>query len=354
MGKSKKKKIIIISVSVVAVLSLAHIAGGFIANVAVNEAVFGKRFELTEDAIYYTSRSDYPSLASREEVSFDSSGNTLKGAIYHASNPKGLLVAVHGLNGSKDDHTAALHDYFLRRDYDVFCFDLTASGESEGAGVRGLCQSAFDVASSLKFLSSRNDLLLDKTVFLGYSWGAYGVMASLGLDLPFYPKAAISFAAFKDPHSEMLAMARKYVGPLADLTAWQMDWGILSRAGQDGFLSALSGMVAHPEISYYLVQGDLDSTVPLDASLYKAANEANILFTGYLREGYKHASLWRNGKALALYKEAKEKYRSLPEEGREEAFLAYLETIGGKMALSELDSTLLNDIETRVSEALST
>ena len=355
MGLSKKKKVLIItSVSIVSFLCLAHVFGGYVGGLIAQDAIFGHRFEMTDDAIYYTKREDYPALANREEVSFLSGSNTLKGAIYKANNPKGLLVAVHGLQGSKDDHTSALHDYFLSKDYDVFCFDLTASGESEGSGVGGLCQSAFDVASSIKYLSTRDDLLLDKSVFLGYSWGAYGVMASLGLDLPFYPKAAISFAGFAEPHSEMIAMAKKYVGGfLAEVTAWQMDWAIYTRCGSGGFLSAVDGLRVHPEISYFLVQGDKDRTVPLGVSLYQAALEANIPFTGYLREGYKHPSLWRSENAVALYKDAKDYYESLSGEDKDVKFEEYLASIGGREALSELDLTLLDDIENKVSTALS-
>ncbi len=355
--KNKKKIALIISLSVVAFLALSYFGGGYVAGLLIHEAIFGHRFvggsneALAKQVL--TSREDYPLLSSREEVSFPSGSNALKGSLYSVASSKGTLVCVHGINGNRDDNTSSLQNYFLSSSYNVFSFDLTASGESEGSGVPGLSQSAIDVQASLAYLSTREDIDNGRVGLLGFSWGAYGVAASMALDLAVTPKAVISFSGFVSPLEEMMFMARGYVGVLADITRPQMEWSMATRAGSNWNLSALEGMSKHPEASWMLVQGEDDDIVPYAVSLYKAAKDNGKAFEGYLKQGYGHLDVWRSPSSATAYKEARSYYASIKDQGDlKEKMAAYVESKGGKETFSQLDSDLMESLEKGLEKAL--
>ena len=321
------------------------------------EAIMGRRFDgspadKARDIILNV-RKDFPSLESSEDVTFLSGENKLAGHIYRADMPKGLILITHGINSSSQDDTAELQDYFLRNDYDVFSFDLTASGESEGNGVLGLHQAAYDIKAAVDYLYSREDLNTDSMAFVGFSWGAYGVAASLDLDLKAMPKAICTFAGFASPEEEMVSSAKRYIGVLADASRLQMGWAIQTRCGEDANLSAIEAMANHPEVDWTLVQGDLDTTVPLESSLYQKATERNLIFHPYLREGFKHQGLWRTKDAWEAYQEAMAYYESIQgEEKALEKLEKYVQSNGVKTRASALDESLLDQIEAHIAASL--
>lgn len=350
----KKAGRIIVGVTAgVLILSIVYTFGGFYAQKIVMSNVFDTRRVSQFPKRLFFQREDYPALAEREEVSFPSGEETLKGSIYRSPLDKGLVLFAHGIGGNRDDQTAILQDYLLGKGYDVFCFDLTSSGESSGAGIHGLHQSAYDVKAALEYLSSREDIDLDRLVFMGYSWGAYGAVASLNFDLPAYPQAIVSFAGFADPEIEMLGMARNYIGGFADFSRWQLDWGLACRAGGDNArLSALEAMKKHSITSYVLVQGDKDTTVPLEASTFEAASKEGLSFSGYLRKGYTHVGLWLEEEAREFAEEMQAYYESLSGENKEERFREYMDSRGGKARASKLDLALMDSIESAIDSSL--
>ena len=354
--KSKKKKALIISLTVVASLAVLYFGGGYAAGFIIHDKIFGHRYDEGEmkrfDETVLLMRKDYPAFVNREEVSFVSNGNTLKGHIYFAPSSKGTILFAHGIYGHRDDNLASLQEYFYSRSYDVFAFDLTASATSEGDGIPGLHQSLFDVKAALGYLATRNDISHNKVATLGYSWGAYGIAAAMEEDLAIVPKAVISFAGFASPFEEMMYMARSRVGVLTEMTAPQLQWSMATRAGSKWNIAAIEGMNTHPEAKWMLIQGDEDGTVPYDVSLYKDALAHAKTFEGFLKRGYGHLGLWRTPEALKAYQDAEDYFKTVQEDkDAYEKLAAYVEEKGGKETFSTLDLSLLEALEKGIESA---
>ena len=339
----RKKRVIIVVSSIVASLCLVYFLGGYVAALCVQNALLGKRQSEVGDLSQFCSlvdktRDDYPSLKARKEVTFSSSGQELQGYFYQYPDPKGTFVFAHGLKGYADDQSAAVQDALYRSGYSVFAFDLSSSGRSQGNGISSLAQGAYDVKAAMEYLFSENDFYapLSDLYLCGYSWGAYSVSASLRFAYPSPIKGILSFSGFDTPQGEMLALARNYVGGLADFTSLTFEWAMNTKAGQDRLLSAGEG-ISSAHVKAVLIHGEEDRTVPLSASLYQALPESGTV-KKILRPGYSHSLPWLSLEAKAAREELQEAFSS---EG-EEAFRAKLSQEGIDAA-NRIDEALIQE-----------
>ena len=139
---------------------------------------------------------DYP----REEVSFISGENTLRGFLYGMDNKKGLIVFAHGI-GSGHEFYLGLITRLVDSGWSVFAYDCTGSGYSEGDGTKGLAQSVIDLDKALDFAESDSRTKdMDKYI-LGHSWGGYAAAAVLNFDHDV--KASISISGYDTPFAEL-------------------------------------------------------------------------------------------------------------------------------------------------------
>lgn len=247
-------------------------------------------------------RSDYPSLADREEVSFLSGSNTLKGYFYDGGDKNALIVSSHGMGSLADGQESAFENYFVNKGYDLLSFDLTASGKSEGDSAGGLDQSALDFKAALDYVHSESRFA-DRSIFLvGYSWSAYGALASLNFDQS--PKAVVSLSGFASPDLEMIDKSAKYVGFFAYASKCFMDDGLRLLRGSNGFLSAIDGANKAPDCKLYLLQGNEDQTVTkysaFTSYLDKVTNQDRI--TSSIKEAT-HSDVFFSSEAHSYIKE---------------------------------------------------
>ena len=295
---SKKKRLaILIPTIVVASLCLLYFGGGYVASLIIPDAIFGQRLSKINEqksfaSLTYYSRKDYSALNNRTVVTFPSGDNALTGYFYQAKEAKGTFVFAHGIHGYADDETAMIQNAILNEGYSVFAIDLTASGRSEGEGIPSLAQGAYDVQSALNYLFSENDFYapLSNLYLAGYSWGAYSVSSSLNFEYPSKINGVLCFSGFDNPEGAMIAMARNYVGILADMSTPVFDWGLATKIGDDRHLSGSKGILSSG-VKAYLVQGDEDTTVPLSCSLYNDLEDGENV-KKVLRKGRGHIRPW--------------------------------------------------------------
>lgn len=268
-------------------------------------AVFSRRFsdersfDKTVDSLIFLSRKDFPSLAEREEVRFPSGKNMLRGYLYRNELSKGLVLYVHGIKGQADDYYAIGEDYFVRKGYDVFAIDLTASGRSEGMGIDGLHQSALDVKAAYEYIRSRGDFEHCPIYFFGHSWGAYGVAASLNFP-NVRPCAIAAMSGFNTPLEEMLALPSSALGIPLDIGKEDLKAALKARGGEYHDLSASKG-VASSGIPSLIIHGELDETVPLDwSSAYRALEDKDA--AKLLLPGRGHADVFLSDASLEYAK----------------------------------------------------
>ena len=63
----------------------------------------------------------------------------------------------------------------MNRGYNVFTYDFTATGESDGKNYIGLNQQYFDLRNAIKFLKEKNMLGYKSIYLYGHSMGGYAV-----------------------------------------------------------------------------------------------------------------------------------------------------------------------------------
>jgi len=240
---------------------------------------------------------DFPTLSHPKRIAFKSENNLLRGYLYLPHNPLGIVLAVHGINSLSNNHNAIFHDHFFRRGFAVLAIDLTACGESEGLGIKGLHQSALDVASALKWIHGQEKLNSLPLYLFGHSWGGYGVCASLAFDTS--PKAIASFSGFLDPWAMILGLPENYVGEIAHIGESKVHEAYAIRAGEFAFLSAYEAINNSQKTQVLLVHGSQDEVIkPRSALAY--ASYTNPRIRTIIRNNADHNNLFYS-KECRLY-----------------------------------------------------
>lgn len=305
----------------------------------------------------YKNQTDFPSLAKRKILHFESEGNQLTGYLYENEHPVALLLAVHGFTSCADWTGAAYLDYFVRKGYEVLAIDLTASGRSEGRSSEGMWQSALDVKNCLSFIH-RNPIFNGlPIVCLGHSWGAFGVTASLNFDQS--PVAVAEMSGYDNPSQLMYSLAENHAKAVAIFGKWQLDQTLEGRAGELAHLSAIDGINKAKKTKVYLLQGELDDVVaPKNCSIYGYQKKIKTHYESRLEKGKKHEGLWFSLPAIEYaesFKKAKKdldkKYHGYLNAPKEEldAFFNLID----KDKSSEIDLDMLNSIDEFYKKALS-
>ncbi|MBQ7995387.1 MAG: alpha/beta fold hydrolase [Bacilli bacterium] len=352
-----KKRIVIISSSILGGLVSLYVFGGIAAAFIVSKSLLSKRQSLASDLdeIRLTkTQKNYPLLQDRELVRFASDGDELQGYLYKNDNPKGLVVAAHGITSQADDSHASYQNFFLENGYSVFSFDMVASGRSSGEDAKGLHQSALNVRDCLSYIHS-NDEIKDLPIFMiGHSWGGYGVSAALNFDQT--PKAVVSFSGYDMPKEEIFEFAKSYAGNIAYAGKWQIDFAqeCLSKYSST---RAVTGINKATETRFLSVQGSDDPTVPYEASIYSKFDEiTNDHAQRIFLEGYAHKYVWYSKDSYEYitnelepaYDRLKEQYSgNIPDDIKKE----FIENINYEKS-SQLNLDLFNSILSMFEESI--
>lgn len=208
MDNKKAKILKIVGIVLLAVLVLFSI-GSMIAV----QLLFNDTFSRSEPPEYTISLryQDVADRYEREAVAFSSGENQLKGHLYGAGNPEGLVVISHGLGGDEESYlTAAV--WFLEEGYQVLCYSNTGCGDSEGKNCIGLSQSVLDLDAALDWVEAQSRFEGVPVFLYGHSWGGYAVAAILHFDHDI--AASASVAGFNDPLPMIVEWGGRMIGPL--------------------------------------------------------------------------------------------------------------------------------------------
>ena len=348
MGHKKAK---IIGGIILGLLGL-YLVGGIGATLVVTRIVVGHRGSSEEDVHrveyrIYKQRQDYPLMANRTEETFPSGNNTLTGYRYRVANPKGLVLAAHGMNSLSDGPEVAYENLFLEQGYDVFAVDLTGCGKSTGDSMGSLSQSAYDVKAAYDHV--KNDPLLQNAnpILAGYSWGAYGV--AISQDLGVKADKIIAFSAFNRPYDLMLDSAIHRVGWGAYLTVPPFALGTLMQQGQDAYKSAAEAL-ERGSAKALIVQGKFDGVVSMNISLFMALDHTHptTKYQFHINDAT-HDSPWLSSNARKyISEEITPKLAELSNKSKEEidAFIADID----KEKSSALDAAMVEKVAALLNE----
>lgn len=314
--------------------------------------IFDRRFSTLDgfksswDYLERSSFEDFPALQRGKLVPVYSNGTKLCLHLYEQPSPKGLFLCVHGIGGLSEDSSSCIHDFLFRQGYDVAALDLTSSGRSDGVGVKGLSQSALDVAAAMNFIHSSSLQKLPLFLF-GHSWGAYGISSSLRFDQS--PLAIFELSGFADPLAIMTSLPSHYVGFDLSFTAPSLKKAMEERDPEYAFLSAKEALEKAKNVYCVLVHGDLDKVVLSKASLFHADYSRNGV-EKIAMEGRGHGDVMMSSYSVDYLNQAKEanaliyqKYKRNPEKISPEDLRAYQSCFDKRLA-SMLDQKLFERI----------
>ncbi len=315
--------------------------------------IFERRMSTVEsfhsgwEYLEFASYEDFPSLKRKSFVKIPSGENTLTGHLYEQPDAKGLFLCVHGLTGLSEDFSSAYHDYFFTHGYNVLALDLTASGRSEGIGVKGLSQSALDIKAALDFIHQNLSLRYLPLFLFGHSWGAYGVCAALNFDKT--PLAVFEMSGFADPFSVMTELPKSYVSSGVELTEPALKEAMQKRDPEFAFLSAEKALEDSPNVYAVLIQGDQDKMAVHKASLFGREYRRNGV-EKILMQGRGHGNVATSLESIAYLKQMKENnayiysnYKKNPMKMSPEDKKAYLSSFS-KLLCCQLDPKLFAKI----------
>lgn len=246
-AKSKKKRVLIIVLCIVAVLM---IAGDWILSVMIYNENFNQRFESYEPLMLYVD--DYDGLQrTRYEFTSDK-GQKLAGYMYSAGeNQHGIIVMAHGFGGGGHNSYMDCANYFAHHGYFVFAYDVTGNDESEGEGVGGLPQGVTDLDYAITFLEESGNFPNLPIALFGHSWGGYSVCSVL----TYHPevKAVIACSGFNSSSDMFESEGKKQAGdgiylmlPFVKIHEWIKYGGYAFNTAMDGFSkSEAAVMIVH-------------------------------------------------------------------------------------------------------------
>ena len=265
--KTKKRSVLKTIVTIFFLLLLAAFIAGYAFTAKYMKDYF-PRFDAPDPSLtaaygYDHYEADYP----RQEVSFRSGDNLLKGYIYGLNNDKGVIVFAHGLGASHASYFPTI-TALVDRGWRVFAYDATGSYTSEGKSTVGLAQSVIDLDRAVTFVEN-NSVFANMPIFvMGHSWGGYASAAVLNMDHDI--KGCVSMSGYSTPMAELCETADDLFSDKSVLVYPFMWVYNKVHAGRFASYSAVDGL-NKSGIPALIIHGDNDETV----KYYGAAIIAN-------------------------------------------------------------------------------
>lgn len=235
----------------------------FLATVIIYEGIFHGRSDRMKPSL---TLEDFPFLQA-DRVTFKSGRNTLAGAFYHGEQTdyKAVMVLGHGIGCCKDGYLNRI-GYFVKKNYLVFSFDMTATAQSTGRSMRGLPQAQLDLERAIEFVKQRPESQGLPLVVYGHSWSGYASAAMLNDDLDGIVALA-TLSGFNNAFDGMYVQGYRYTG---NLFLCAKPWIYLYQWLKYGKHSNYQGMngVNHFKGNVLVAHSKDDPTVPFDISVY--------------------------------------------------------------------------------------
>ena len=138
---------------IINIILFVYALGGFIAAKCIYDAVFGHRYETSEEDAF--DMADFPSL-SRSEHRFLSGGDhSLAGYLYESTATDerlGVVIFSHGMGRGGQRGYIDFFDALASHGYYVFAYDATGNDESDGDSVGSLLQGVIDLSSAIDYV----------------------------------------------------------------------------------------------------------------------------------------------------------------------------------------------------------
>lgn len=291
------KILIYIVLSLIVVLILNTVIGS-----VVYEKLFYRYeypdYEVTPGLVSYDKVKDnYP----REKVSYISNGVKLQGYYYNQNETNMLVVFSHGINDVSDS-LLPLHMYFVDKGYNVFAFNNSGCGESEGRA-QGFTEAFVDLDHTLTFMESDNRFKNYKKLLVGFSCGAFAVGAIGNLDHKNIC-GCITICGFNNSKTVLQEKGKFYTGPIAYFGIPALNEIERYKFGNYLEYTAVGG-INHSNLPTLVVHSNDDPTVSPDVeSIMKRKDDITNPNVSYLSiDNRGHSDVFYTDEAIKYQKE---------------------------------------------------
>lgn len=251
----------------------------------IYDFMFARRCERTEKCL----KADFFDELVNVSSPFASGKNTLDGSFYYNRNVKeikALLVFCHGIGCGRENYLNRI-DYFTKKGYLVFGYDLTGCVNSGGKGLGGLPQATIDLRNALQHVACEQTLANMPIVLYGHSWSGYACAALMN-EGSYNVKAIFTGSGF----DSSMGVAEVFMNEHYKSFKWTLMYYFKMveriRFGKVAKYSAIDGinkfggavMVAHSKD---------DPTIPFSASIVKSKEKCtnqNAVFISYEDRGH--------------------------------------------------------------------
>ena len=293
----KKKKIFKIVGLVVLIFLLLNLVVPY----TVYEGIFANGKTIDPNSYYNYHYEMYENDYKREEIKYSVGDYNLTGYSYLLNDTDYLIVSVHGYRDFAD-YLLEEDILFLKNGYNVFTFDASGCGKSEGH-MNGFSQTLIDLEKTLNFLNTDSKYKDYKKLLFGFSEGGYSAASVLKLNVEnVYGVATVS--AFNDARDLVKDKGFEYVGPLVYLGCPLIY--LKEAIVFNGYLDIMaSDAINESNIPVFLAHGTNDKTVTYNLSILTHFEESNRVMK--YKEEAGHGEFLYSKRARNYQKEVKEK-----------------------------------------------
>ena len=195
-------------------------------------------------------------------------------------------------------------------DFNVFSFDVTATYDSKGKSLIGMCQWLVDLDNTLKYLKNSKQFSHFKLYLIGHSLGGYAVLSVLNLHKDIC--GCVAIAPVNNAYTLMVETAKAKVGNYVNISKPFFDIVQKVKFGKYVNYNAING-INSVETPVLVVQGDNDKVISIGkVSVLSHKNEIvnpNVRFikTEGLNGG--HSSVWHSKRAVEYKKRVDKGYK---------------------------------------------
>lgn len=258
----------------------------FVAVLTACEVIFNSRVNTTRKIL---SVDDYKGLK-KYPTSFKSRGNKINAAFYTNEefyDKKALLILSHGIGCGMNNYLNRI-DYFARKGYLVFAFDMTGSCESKGSSINGLPQSVVDIKNALIYLKTVDEIKGMKKLLYGHSWSGYGSATVLNFKEAQDLDAVASLSGFNNAWDITARQGYRYIGKLMILLKPWFNLYQLIKFGKAGVVNAIQGINKYNK-PVLVEHSEDDPTVSFEVSIYNQKDKCTnkkAIFNKYENRGH--------------------------------------------------------------------
>lgn len=266
------------------------------------DIVFSKPHNIDLNSNYNYDYNLYSSAHSREEITYSIGDYNLNGYAYLENETNNLVVTVHGIKDFAD-YLLEEDIYFLEHGYNVFSFDCSGCGKSEGS-LNGFSQGLIDLDKTLDFLNTDERFKDFNKYLFGFSAGAYASCAVLQFDKP-NVKGVAAISGYDDAKNLFFEKGKQYAGPLAYIGI-----PLVALKQQNTFKDYLdikaSVAIKHSNKKVFIANSVDDHTVNYDLSILKQLEEDSNIISLKV-SGHSHSGILYSDNAIEYQKDMKGK-----------------------------------------------